>query len=218
MKAIYKDSWLSDDAKIQQIADSDGKPVEWVYKDISTGMVGEWSGFHFATSFGLECENPDCKVLARTAKIWKNDLKALKDFYVRDAQGVIHKADKSILCKAQLKSMTHRIKDSLPSWTFQKDTYKRHGDPILDDPNAPHLVIGAWIEDDWKGRPVNHKGIRQVYKDGFRWKVEVACFWWPDVFPFLRGPKISKYSDKKKVLYWEDISHLQAEIVGHDPQ
>jgi len=210
--------WISDDAKIQRIANSDGRTPREIIRDAVTGMVGEWGAYLYLKAYGIDCEEPDCGVITRDKGCWDKDLLALCDVHITNADGLSLIVDRSISCKAQLYSGTERIGDEEPSWTFQMpgvghDGYKRHGDPmLLENVNVNKLLIVSWIDDRWKDGYVSYSKCRKPYSEGFCWTPQLSCFWWADVYPYLADPHKKSLIGLKKCLYYKDIKHLQAKI------
>lgn len=212
MKGIYG-GWISDEAKVQRLADSDGTTPEKVIKDIIVGMIGECGSYHWISQ-DHQCEPPEFGVLERDEKIWSKDLIALEDIQVETAAGNVQTVLRSISCKSQFYSLTAGIGDSEPSWTFQLKIKGRFPDPMLSDPNCNKLLIVNWVDDRWDGGNVNQSNPRKAYKSGFRWEPKMTCFWWPDVFPHIKEPRMKHLSGKKKALYYEDIKHLKAKLLS----
>lgn len=215
MRSIYT-GWISDQSKLKRISFSDGRSVELIVKDVITGMVGEWGAFHYMKHCGVVCEKPDCSVLKRDSSIWSKDLLALSPFRIITSSKEIVLVDTSITCKAQLLSMTNKIHEDLPSWTFQKETSNRHGDPMLNDPKCNKLLIALWINDRFEGSNVCCRYLKPLYDKGFRFRPKVFCFWWPQVWKYLKNPKNPNLIGKKKCLYLNDIKHLQVNVISID--
>jgi hypothetical protein len=216
--------WISDDAKIQSLAESDGRNPREIVRDAVTGMVGEWGAYLYVRSHGIPCQKPDCGVIVRDRGSWDKDLLTLNNVRILTAKGKeVVTVDRVISCKSQLFSSTARIRDTKPSWTFQlpgvgHDGYRRNGDPMLLDGTINRLLIVSWIDDRWKDKYVYYSKFKKAYKDGFRWSPQIACFWWCDVFPYLADPRKEDLLELKKCLYYEDIKHLRVAIIreGYD--
>lgn len=218
MKAIYNNSWIADKNKMSRIAQYDFRASSKIIRDVVTGMIGEWGAYHYLSSYGIDCEKPQCGVLERKSDIWDKDLSSLESIKIKTGTNKTQTVDRSVSCKAQLLSQTKNIGKCEPSWTFQKDLSNRHGDPMLKDPLGNKLLVVSWIDDYWEktGEPVPHRNPITPYRDGFRFCPQVTCFWWPDVFEYLDEPISTNLVGKKKCLYFKDIKHLQAKIISID--
>ncbi len=205
--------WISDKQKMQLISYSDGRPVSKIIRDAVTGMTGEWGSYLYVSGHDILCERPQCGVMRRDAEIWNKDLMASEPFRIYRADGKSHVVDQSISCKAQLMSQAQRLG---ASWTFQRETSDRHGDPMLDDPSCNKVLVVSLVDDFFNDREVSFSYLDKAHEKGFCWQLHVTCFWWPDVFPYLSLPKRSDLRDKKKCLYLKDIQHLQSRIVVKD--
>lgn len=211
-KEIYG-GWISDEAKMQLIATSDGRPVKKIIKDAATGMAGEWGSYLYISGCGVLCKKPECGVMQRDAGIWNKDLMALEPFLINRADGKLQTVDQYISCKAQLMSQACSLG---ASWTFQRKTLDRHGDPMLEDPFFNKLLVVCLVDDSFNGKKVSFSHLKKAHEMGFHWRLHVACFWWPDVFAYLAPPKKVDLKNKKKCLYFKDIQHLQSRIVVKD--
>ncbi len=205
-------SWISDKDKMVRLAESDGRPVWKIIQDSVLGMVGEQGAYNWVSQL-YKCEEPFFGVLERDAGIWSKDLIALEDVQIKTPSGNIQVVERSATCKAQFVSATHKLGDKEPSWTFQDKTSDRFADPMISDPNCNKLLIACWIQDAWKGGEVHYRNPRKAYGLGFRWKVRMNCFWWPDVFPYLGEMHVKDLRSKKKALYYKDIRHLCAKLL-----
>lgn len=212
MNEIYN-GWISDADKVQRLADSDRSKPEKVIKDIIVGMIGECGSYHWVSRF-YRCELPKFGVLQRNAGIWEKDLIPLEDVRIQTALGKNQTVLRSISCKSQFRSLTRGIGDVKPSWLFQLKTKGRYADPMLSDPHCNKLLIVNWVDDRWKDGWVLQRNPRMAYKEGFRWKPQMVCFWWPDVFPYLADPRKEHLLGKKKALYYADIKHLKATLLN----
>jgi hypothetical protein len=216
-KAIYI-GWISDKDKMEQMAKWDGRTPEEVARDVVSGLIGEWNGYHFIRDYGTDCKLPECGKIERDASIWGKDLITLESVQIYSANGTKRTVDNSMTCKGQFLSRTKCLGLSEPTWTFQLPTSDRPGDPILKNATANKLFVASWIYDYWFSPLLGKTTIRYIdpkvaCKHGFRFRSQVGCFWWPDVYPYLSASIREDLRSKKKCLYFSDIKHLQARII-----
>ncbi len=211
--------WISDEPKMMSLAKSDGREIGDVYRDVVTGMVGERTSYHYIQHHKVPCQAPDFGVLERNEAIWGKDLIALRNVRILTANKKLQIVDRSISVKNQFLSQTNKFNDSEPSWIFQlpcigKNGLPRYGDPLLKDGSLNKLLVVVWTNNYWNGDPVCCSKFRRLYEQGFRWTSQVACFWWPDVFPYLGEMHRKDLRSQKKALYYKDIKHLRVSIIG----
>jgi len=180
-------------------------------------MIGEQGSYNWICKY-YKCEQPFFGVLERDATIWSKDLVTLEDVRIRTSSGNIQVVERSISCKSQFCSVTHRLGDKEPSWTFQDKTFDRFADPMLLDPLCNKLLIVCWVNDEWEGGEVYYKNPSKAYELGFRWKPRMTCFWWPEVSPYLGEMHVKDLRNKKKALYYKDIKHLRAKLLTKETQ
>ncbi len=207
-----RNGWIYDENKMQNLAESDNRDTNKIIQDVVLGMVGEQGAYNWLSK-NYKCKQPFFGVLERNEDIWSRDLVSLEGVRIKTAYNSTQIVERSISCKSQFCSITHGLGDSEPSWTFQDKTVNRFPDPMLRDPLCNKLLVACWINDKWDGGEVYYRNPTKAYKLGFRWKVRMVCFWWPDVFPFLAEMHREDLRDKKRALYYVDIKHLRSEIL-----
>lgn len=176
--------------RVATYSNTDGVRQDKVKSDIATGNFGESCARRLMLLKGYPVGDLNFKTMKQG--VWKDDL-FVQMLTIKTSNGTVVHVNEHVSCKAQRaeQSDTYGL-----SWTFQLQSYDgRSADPLLMNRNEQELLCCVKMNSQSDG--------------------EVYCFYWPEVCELLADPIVPHLRGKKKVLYYDDIKHLECEIIPY---